>query len=53
MRQVDMSPKAVTRRLERLDQIWYLSVSLMKAGREAREKSKENNGKKNDRNEQK
>ena len=52
MKQVDMSPQAVTRRLKRLDQIWYLSVTLMKAGKEHRKKIKEKNNK-NDRNEQK
>jgi hypothetical protein len=52
MKQVDMSPEAVTRRLKRLDQLWELCVSLMKAEKVSGETSKEKT-KKDDRSEKK
>lgn len=47
-----MSPEAVTRRLKELDQIWELSVVLMRAGRNHRKKTDRKSEEKDDRNEQ-
>ena len=42
MKKVDMSDKAITRRLKRVDQLRELSLSLMKAKRVSDEKAKKN-----------
>ncbi len=42
MKKVDMSDKAITRRLKQVDQLRELSLSLMKAKKESDEKTKKN-----------
>jgi hypothetical protein len=42
MKKVDMSDKAITRRLKQVDQLRELSLSLMKAKKVSDEKSEKN-----------
>ena len=45
MKKVDMSEKAILRRLKQVDQLRTLCLSLMKAKKASDEKAKENNPK--------
>ncbi len=42
MKKVDMSDKAITRRLKQVDQLRELSLSLMKAKKDSDEKAEKN-----------